>query len=242
MYLLQYIDTRKPLGECIRVLDGSWTNRPEPDEVQRVANRRGRFMVFLNLSRNMRRGEITYVGNARLPDLSDEDRWRYPAHREHGFVMTWWVRDANRKRVVSSLSAADRRRSVSSLVSIALLRRALRSGWTPENDRGVPFYGPLEPLPRGQESDLGPFVRVEHDFLVVRVEHDFLAPTIDIAEAFARALTREGRSTAVDEASDGYIVSVFESFAGPEDVEPSEALCRRAASLGMRYEGSRVGR
>ncbi len=236
LHFVQYVDTRAPMGDVVRVFTGRFAERPRIDWLHELIAGRASFLVYLDVSGNERRGDLAFVASIPVPPLAAEDRWRFPAGRDGGRVVSWWVKDGATKRIVTSLTADDRTRSIASVIGIATLRRALRTGWTQENyDGNGPWQGPhqLAEEETRTPSRSGPPL----------VEHLVFFGDADSAGEFAQQAATFGFDVDAHESgNEEWAVVLTAPYVEGDALNLPAALRETSDRLGGVYDGTGVSR
>ena len=178
-----------------------------------------------------------FVATVAVPPVDTEDRWRYPATRDGDRVVSWWVKDGSTKRIVTSLTADDRCRSIASVIGIATLRRALHTGWTPQSYNGNgPWQGPRNIA----EYDDSP---AQSEPRPRRVEHLVSFRDDQSAQEFAREAQRLGfEADAHESGNDEWSVVLTGPYVDNDAINLPAALQTSSERLGGMHDGSGLSR
>lgn len=130
---LQYVNYDADMGEFIRILPGTYQEQPSIDTLMAQAER---FATFFPLGAALRRGIVRWVAKADWPPEHD----RFPTLRSPGYVNpstgkieNWWLWDGAKSWRVDSLTEAERRLSLKSIMNDTLLIERIVSGWQPSD-------------------------------------------------------------------------------------------------------------
>jgi hypothetical protein len=143
---LQYVRDHAVFGELIRVLPGTFEERPA--ELGKLANGPERYFTFFPVRLHLRDESLRLAARCPVPDRARG----WPLMRAEGAsdpdgVVLWWLIsndmvDRSKGRRVSSLNSEDARLSIREVINLPMLIHRIEIGWMPEHDTGVPLSDP----------------------------------------------------------------------------------------------------
>jgi hypothetical protein len=122
------------MGSLIRIIDGVF---PEHQACTGdLVSRPTRFQVFFPLAAALKRGSVTLIGSAPVPEQDQ----RFPIFRNGvrdpiaGKVQTWWLWDGKHEWKVGALSEEQKSYPLLAVWNDTILRERLEAGWRPEDE------------------------------------------------------------------------------------------------------------
>lgn len=130
---IQLIARDSMLGELVRILPGVHKAMPNLDE---LAAMRERFFIYFPFTPAANRGLIRPKGTYPVPAGSEPPRMmrRVGGRDRTGKILNWRILDGTKERIVTELTAEERRLSLSEVWNDTLLAERIAGGWSPELD------------------------------------------------------------------------------------------------------------
>jgi hypothetical protein len=131
----QYSHKKEQWGSLLRILPGTFGNRPE--DLAAVVRQKELFVTFFPLGAAVSRGIFEIVGNEPVPEAARA----FPLFRAAGFVDRqgrvhgWYLWDGDREWRIGELSDEQRSLPIRSVWNDTALIEAIEEGWTPATDR-----------------------------------------------------------------------------------------------------------
>ena len=240
---VQYTHDGEHMGQLVRVLPGTYTNRPL--DFASFARQKELYFVFYTLEHALRAKQLEFVSHQPIPDWAKE----FPIMRKRGMVgpeggpINWTighglrlytVPDIQRAQHVRSLTAEQKKISIACIMPHHALVNSIVKGWVPERDEELNLAARRQEKeqerqqpPRGSEQSSS-------------IEHFLYFPKKSQAEKAAQRLKATGWSVAVRMGADGENWLTLAKQPAPieDDIESvRDELERLADELGGEYDG-----
>jgi hypothetical protein len=123
----QYTHQHQTYGGLIRVLPGTYEERPTAGRLSELVRRRERFVVFFPVRAAANRGLVSVVANEPIPPHAQS----FPLFKS-GRPGNWWLWDGEHEWRIGELTAEQRTLPTRGIWNDTMLASRIASGWSPE--------------------------------------------------------------------------------------------------------------
>jgi hypothetical protein len=129
---LQYVMKTPRFGALIRILGGTFADRPL--SFSHLVRQPERFVTFFPLGAAVAQSVVTYVGHEHVPEwLRKFPLFRAAGNRDPrtGKVLDWWLWDGEKSWPIGDLRPEHRDLPIREVLNDTLLAERIADGWTP---------------------------------------------------------------------------------------------------------------